>query len=387
MLALLDPRSGGVPNLGPNDGASIFPFSACPFSDYRPVLQAASASFLGSPAVEPGAWDEMAVWFGAQADISRSLGERIVKSVGAHAGAAPNRGPHVLRAGSSWAYLRAAHFDGRPGHADQLHLDLWWNGLNIALDPGTYMYNALPPWDNALVGAAVHNTLTVEGQDQMTRAGRFLYVGAAQAEALLDPGTLPGVGSILARHDGYRRLGLTHQRQVSVQSGSPDTGEECVTWKVVDSLLPYQQGSWKDLSHSSAWQTTSGGPVKPRQIQVALHWLLPDWPWEILPAQAERGAGLAIRLCSPQGCFHLEIGPAVQGELHESKTLLVRGGEILAGEGEADPTWGWFSPTYNVKLPVLSLRFQARGELPLRLQSLFTLPDASQASGAQPERA
>ena len=34
---------------------------------------------------------------------------------------------------------------------DQLHLDLWWRGLNIAQDAGTYLYNADPPWDNPLV--------------------------------------------------------------------------------------------------------------------------------------------------------------------------------------------------------------------------------------------
>ena len=81
----------------------------------------------------------------------------------------------------TWAYLRAARFTGRPGHADQLHLDLWWCGLNVAQDAGTYLYNAPPPWDNALARSEVHNTLVVNGLEQMTRAGRFLYLERAQA--------------------------------------------------------------------------------------------------------------------------------------------------------------------------------------------------------------
>jgi len=57
-------------------------------------------------------------------------------------------------------------------------------GLNVAHDPGTYLYNAAPPWDNALAGSDVHNTVTVDGGDQMLRAGRFLYLDWAQAQVV-----------------------------------------------------------------------------------------------------------------------------------------------------------------------------------------------------------
>ena len=57
---------------------------------------------------------------------------------------------------------------------DQLHFDLWWHGLNITQDAGIYLYNGEPPWDNPLVSTRVHNTITVDGLDQMTRGGRFL---------------------------------------------------------------------------------------------------------------------------------------------------------------------------------------------------------------------
>jgi len=62
LLKLVDPESGGVPNLGPNDGANIIPLSTCPFSDYRPTLQAASLIFQDSPAFSPGPWDDMSLW-------------------------------------------------------------------------------------------------------------------------------------------------------------------------------------------------------------------------------------------------------------------------------------------------------------------------------------
>jgi hypothetical protein len=57
-----------------------------------------------------------------------------------------------------------------------LHLDIWFDGVNLALDPGTYSYNKPAPWDNGLARTRVHNTGNADGLDQMTRAGRFLWL-------------------------------------------------------------------------------------------------------------------------------------------------------------------------------------------------------------------
>ena len=82
---------------------------------------------------------------------------------------------------NSWALIRAGRYTRRPFQADQLHVDLWWQGINLARDAGTYLYNGPPPWNNGLAGTAVHNTVTVDHHDQMRRAGRFLWVDWAQA--------------------------------------------------------------------------------------------------------------------------------------------------------------------------------------------------------------
>ena len=102
----------------------------------------------------------------------------------------------------SWAYLRTAQFTSRPSHADQLHLDLWWRGLNIARDAGTYLYNAPAPWDNSLTTTLVHNTVTINGRDQMTRAGRFLYLdwvnAYRQSLPVEDPANCRGCAAVTA---------------------------------------------------------------------------------------------------------------------------------------------------------------------------------------------
>jgi hypothetical protein len=339
LLALLDPASGGVPNLGPNDGAYILPLTACPFNDYRPVLQAASQAFLGEQACQEGAWDEMGLW------LRTNSVQNTVYSAG-------NTAPAVLRSptGDSWAYLRAARFSGRPGHADQLHVDLWWKGLNIAQDPGTYRYNAPAPWNNALTHTAVHNTLIVNGLEQMRRAGRFLYLDWAQAQIVgKDEQRGSPLYSITARHDGYRRLGLIHQRTVRL-SGEAE-------WIVEDEVLPSGKGHVAEIS-------------------VGLQWLLCDSKqytvYSLQYTEDTRHQIVTIEVVTEVGLIMLEM-TAGEGINAPLRVQVVRAGELVYGEGHIEPTWGWSSPTYGDKIPALSVRVYAAGSTPLTLKSRFLL--------------
>ncbi len=333
LAALLDEASGQVPNLGPNDGAYILPLTGLPFADYRPVLQAAARAFLGGPLLPAGPWDEMSLWLGQLV----SGGSRVELP-------AVQASPATLRipAADSWAYLRAASFTARPGHVDQLHLDLWWQGLNIAQDAGTYRYTAASPWENALASTFAHNTLSIAGQEQMRRAGRFLYLDWAQAQIVEHARDPQGDWERLsARHDGYRRLGLAHQRTVTAfRSGR---------WLVEDAVLPLKPVSRLEGQEMGAW----------------LHWLLPDWPVVLQAGEA----ALTLRLESPRGPLLLKIS-APPGLVYS----LLRAGEIVSGSGSRRPIWGWVSPTYSVKVPALSLVVQASGPLPLALTSEWVLP-------------
>jgi hypothetical protein len=327
LLALVDPASGGTPNLGPNDGGYLFPFSSLPIGDYRPTLQAAGLAFLGRRPFPPGVWDEMPAWLDADPGSPHT---------GCPAPAQP-ADPLILRAadGRSWVYLRAARFSARPGHADQLHLDLWRDGVNIAQDAGTYLYNAPPPWDNALAGSHAHNTVTVDGLNQMRRAGRFLFVEWAQAETL-PAAPAPGfAAAIAAEHNGYRRLGLTHRRLAQ----SSTAGD----WRIEDTLC------------GPAWQAG-------RTHRLTLHWLLPDWLWQVQAWPGE--AGMWLRLQPPAGelsftalTLGLQAETATGGAIRGAALQISRAGETIHGEGHAEPTWGWASPTYGVKVPALSVRY------------------------------
>jgi len=317
LNSLTDPRSGQVPNLGHNDGSNLLPLSACESADYRPILQAASLALLGRPAFEPGPWDELAFWLGVSGG-RRSGGEQR-PSVSDY----PKAGIYLLHSEHSWAALRCAQFVSRPSHSDQLHLDLWWRGHNLARDPGSYRYTG--ELGRALAAASAHNGVLVDGREPMIRAGRFLWLGRSNARFMAR--TREGPMEALAAERSS--LGVTHRRSV-VHTGD-------ALWVVIDELLG--QGSHRG--------------------QVT--WTLPDWKWELEVAQ--------LALEGEPGRMVLKVEP------DQAALGLYRAGQLLAGKATSeDAGWlGWCSPTYGTKEAALSLVVRIEGELPVRLASWWRL--------------
>jgi len=321
LAALTDRESGQAVNLGANDGAYIFPLTICPFTDYRPVVQAASLAFNGEKPFRDGPWNEMALWFGQK-----------ISMIERYSLAARPLHKFLLQSQNSWAYLRAVKFKSRPSHADQLHVDLWWRGLNIARDPGTYLYNANPPWDNPLTITQLHNTVTVDGREQMSRAGRFLYLDWALAGII--ESSKDGT-QMAARLQGYKSIGVIHTRTVTQSVGD--------RWQVEDLLEVKNNGA--------------------RLRDFRLHWLFPDWEW-ILDHQGQQ---VELRLKSPLGWMTINI----ISSLENARITLTRAGERIEGEGMVSPIMGWYSPTYGQKEPALSLTVDVSAAVTTRFTTEF----------------
>jgi len=344
LLALTDSQNGTPPNWGHNDGSNILPLATGLQNDYRPVLQAAARQFTEAPAFGSGAWDEMSVWLGlsdgsVEENPGKAGGERGAAgevenaAVPATGNEFPNAGLYLMRGETSWASLRCVWFDARPAHSDQLHMDLWWNGQNIARDAGTYRYTASPPWENAFSGAAAHNTLMADGHEPMDRAGRFLWLNWSDARYL--GRWQAGDGSVQALAAEHPlKDGLRHRRSI-VHAGAS-------MWIVLDELIG------------------SGNSTERHRARLA--WSLVDWPWE-LDAQS-------LTLQGQQGNVRLRLTPGMDD------IALYRAGEIVAGEKqskEAPAVLGWWSPTYGYKEPALTLVATVEGSLPLRLTSWWRL--------------
>ncbi len=310
LLAQVDPLSGQAPNLGHNDGTQLLPLTGLDYGDYRPVAQAASIAFLGQPCLPGGNWDELAAWLG----LSAIGGERLEL---------PVESPAVRRLGNAheWATLRARHYTSRPGQADQLQVELWHEGVNVLIDPGTYAYNLPEPWENGLALAEVHNAPMLAGCQPMRRAGKFTWLDWDQAAWLEEEGQ-PGK-RLAALRFGYAHYGVAQRRTLEwLAEGS---------WRIADRLV----GNGRQ--------------------DIQLTWLLPDGDWQI------EGNILWVRLATCQVRLSAACAETTMS-IH-----LVRAGETLYGEPMGDERLGWTSPTYAKKVPALAFCVRMNSALPLEI--------------------
>ncbi len=218
-----------------------------------------------------------------------------------------------------------------------MSLDLWWRGLNITQDAGTYLYNAAPPWDNPLVTTRVHNTVTVDGRDPMTRAGRFLVLDWANAYSKnLIEADENILGRIRAYHRGYGSV--KHERTVTVYQDE--------RWRIEDKLTSPHR-----TPHT-----------------YRLHWLLPDWEYQL----SETESAVRLRLKAPYGWVDLLIQSTLN--VKRSTFSLVRAGELIQGQRNVQPYEGWVSHNYGQKFPALSLALEVTSEYHVTFTSEFTFP-------------
>ena len=323
----VDPISGHVPNYGSDDGSLLLPLSCGSYRDYRPLLQL-GAPVLNRPALKPGPWDEAALWFGLEPNPGRKTdsGSEVPTETG------------YFRLGDddSWAMIRAGRYRRRPFQADQLHLDLWWKGTNLARDPGTYLYNGEVPWNNGFAGTAVHNTVMVDQRDQMRRAGRFLWVDWSQASGRVYSSRGGAVvDTFEGQHDGYKDQRITHHRMVRWLAGSG--------WVIVDDL----EGSGDH--------------------HARLHWLVPNLPVQIADSFFQ------VRFKLDHGCVRWNTFSSAPGH-----SAVIRCGKVIETSGASMPEavhpdtqlLGWESPTYGALEPAISMIYETQSQLPVRFVTI-----------------
>lgn len=305
---------GEVPQYGQIDGALILPLNHCDFADYRPVIQAVHYLATGERCYEAGPWDEDLLWLFGPETLDTAVKPPLRQDFSAQDG-----GYYTLWTGESMAFTRCGVFRDRPAQADMLHVDVWYRGLPVALDAGTFSYHAPSPWNNPLAETQYHNCVTVDGLAQMKRAGKFLWLPWLRGEAvgLVEPSN----GSLaywLGRHDGYESLSAP----VRYRRGIASFGAAC--WLVVD------EGESREAH------------------DYRLHWLLADWHFQWNAAERH------VVLQTPVGAYHVYMG--VMGD----------GGELAMASlvrGDEQSPRGWQAPTYFVRQPALSVELTVRAEV------------------------
>ncbi|NJN80549.1 MAG: hypothetical protein HC797_08800, partial [Anaerolineales bacterium] len=252
---LIDFETGQIPFYGSNDGALVLPLNNCDFTDFRPLLQLGSYITKKELLFESGAWDEDLLWLCEEPLTAKSAknakeNKKLSDLSVLRGDSFPGGGVYILNNTNSKAIIRCTDFKSRPSHADQMHLDLWIHGQNIACDAGTYLYSGENVWRNGLAHTSAHNTVTVDDKDQMNMVSRFTWTNWSKGKVLQHNEKL-----WQGEHDSYKPV--LHQRTVIALEND--------RWLVIDNL--------------SAKETHN----------YSLHWLLNDFGMQRLASATSNG--------------------------------------------------------------------------------------------------
>lgn len=330
LLAHQNATDGRLPNYGPNDGALPSPFTSCDFADFRPTLQAVSLLTRGERVYGPGPWDEEAAWMLGPRALDSPLRPAIRRSV-----SFTDTGYHVLRGRDvrSFGAFRCGSLRDRFSQIDMLHLDVWWRGMNVLVDGGSYLYNGPPEWHEHFFRTASHNTVTVDGRDQMLHHRRFkvLYSTKARLLAFQDS---EAWAVVAGEHYGYARHPgrCVHRRAVLFVKDD--------LWVVADTVIGEGQHT------------------------ARLHWLGGDFPHRHSAPVAP------LELRTPKGTFSIACFDALGAPI---EATVVRGGET--------PPRGWLSRYYAEKVPVPSYAAERAGPTPHVFISVLVADSATLAAG------
>lgn len=171
LYQMVDESSGGVPNMGGNDGARFLQFDSLGYRNFKPSVQLATQLFCGHSAYGHGDWEEPLAWFELKC-LPKPM--RLTKTTQAY----PDGGFVVMTNSSmadTHAVMRFPKFRYRPSQADCMHLDLWSQGVNILRDAGTFAYHGPGADLNWYHSIRAHNSVIFDEQDAMPKLSRFLY--------------------------------------------------------------------------------------------------------------------------------------------------------------------------------------------------------------------
>ena len=240
---------------------------------------------------------------------------------------ADSSGYFTIRSKSSWCMVRCGSHNTRPSHADMLHVDIWRNELNIAGDPGSYLYYH-KPWNYKFQSTALHNTVTVDSLDQMERGPRFMWYKWNKSKTRYNMQDSSGqLQYFEGEHYGYLRLSksIVHRRGILLISED--------TWIIIDDLL--------------------GEGIH----DFTLHWLLPNNSFDkklnsntVLIENGDNPYSLLINCLSE----------------HDNPTKF----EIIEGS-EISNCYGWQSLYYGTKEKRKSILLNLRSNPPTRFLSVF----------------
>ncbi|WP_193075262.1 heparinase II/III family protein [Pseudomonas sp. FME51] len=260
---------GDGPNLGANDGARLLPLTDTDYRDYRPTIQLASVLFHSARAYSSdGDWNQPLHW------LRLSIPEEQLPE--ASSVQFDDGGYFILRRSRAMALLRYPRYRFRPGQADALHLDFWWNGENWLRDAGSFSYNTEKRWFVYFRGTESHNTVQFDSRDQMPRLSRFLLGAWLKARNVSPLFVFDSEENCSA---GYRDWkGAAHDRSVSLSEGVMEVEDKIdnferkaiLRWRLRPGAWTIDTASQRIQTNGFSLRVTSTTPIK--RFEVVEGW-------------------------------------------------------------------------------------------------------------------
>ena len=313
IFQLMDMK-GNIPFYGDEDDGKVMLFDSRPVDNFHSLLTSGVILFGKSTwkTHSHGMDNKNRVLFGEE-------GRKTWESVSAEAMAQttkfyPQEGHFILRSSQQEGEEVYVHMDvaelgflsiAAHGHADALSFVLHVDGHPIIADVGTYTYHTEPHWRSYFIGTLAHNTIRVDGQDQAESTGPTMWI-QHYTPTLIHHETSDVRDVVVAEHDGYKGLGVTHRRELTLDKTKN-------TLRIVDDVVVKRAGE--------------------HQLDVPLH-LHPS---------------VAVEETEP-GVYTLTAAGARPVIVRPDKAL-----SLTVVKGQTDPILGWYSSSFQKKEPTTTL--------------------------------
>ncbi len=198
--------SGKLPNYGSNDGANLFPLSSNDYKDFKPNLN--FAILLNNKKKLFSDSYSIANFFNI--NLNENI-EDLTKEISFKDG-----GYYILKNKDVFSFIRCHSYRHRPASNDMFHLDIWYKGQNLFCDTGSFSYNTEKTFKNNFIGTIGHNTILINGSNQMTQVLNFGWSNWTKAECINSDSN-----NFLGKNYAYKeKFGIIQEREVSLEKNT-----------------------------------------------------------------------------------------------------------------------------------------------------------------------
>ena len=170
-LSFIDSNSGKIANIGHNDGGLCYQLISKDYRDCRSTSHLSSYLFLKKSLDFSNEYQSINYWLNLKSNYKLLNFDYPVLKVFRKGGFGL-----IKPQKNSLGIIKFPNYIFRPSQADLLHFDLWYNGINIFKDGGTFSYNSSINNMNYFFGIDSHNTIKFDNQEPMKKFSRFLFI-------------------------------------------------------------------------------------------------------------------------------------------------------------------------------------------------------------------